>query len=494
VAHLNDANGWWRDTAQQLLVLKQDKAVVPALSAMARTSSNQLARIHSLWTLEGLSAANAALVREMLKDADPQIRIQAIRVSETLYKAGDKSFAADWTALTKDTDVDVVMQAMMTMNTLKASGANAAIQAAADASKARGVQLVARTILTPEAPATGINASNLMEAITPYTAEEQQQIDKGKETYNELCFTCHGQDGRGEPVPGAAPGTTKAPPLASSPRVLGHRDYVVNALLFGLTGPLNGTNYSEVMIPMGQQTDDWIASVASYVRNAFGNRAPLVTAADVARIRAANASRKTSWVPAALEASLPKPLVESTDWKLTASHNSATARNALSIAPWSSGAPQQAGMWLQVELPQATTVTELQFESAVVPAENVSAVPGAPTRTAIPAGLGGRGGRGGAPGAAGAAPAPPAAPTPPASPGYPRGYQVQVSMDGVTWGSPVAQGQGAGTLTDIRFAPVRAKFIRITQTATLADAPPWSVQRLRLYEPGMTVAAPVAAR
>ena len=33
VAHLSHPNGWWRDTAQQLLVLKQDKSVVPALAA-----------------------------------------------------------------------------------------------------------------------------------------------------------------------------------------------------------------------------------------------------------------------------------------------------------------------------------------------------------------------------------------------------------------------------------------------------------------------------
>ncbi len=31
VAHLAHPNGWWRDTAQQLLVLKQDRSVVPAL-------------------------------------------------------------------------------------------------------------------------------------------------------------------------------------------------------------------------------------------------------------------------------------------------------------------------------------------------------------------------------------------------------------------------------------------------------------------------------
>ena len=36
VAHLTDPKGWWRDTAQRLLVLKQDKSVVPALQQMVR--------------------------------------------------------------------------------------------------------------------------------------------------------------------------------------------------------------------------------------------------------------------------------------------------------------------------------------------------------------------------------------------------------------------------------------------------------------------------
>ena len=37
VARLAHPNGWWRDTAQQLLVLKQDRSVVPALQQMVRT-------------------------------------------------------------------------------------------------------------------------------------------------------------------------------------------------------------------------------------------------------------------------------------------------------------------------------------------------------------------------------------------------------------------------------------------------------------------------
>ena len=64
VAHLTHPNGWWRDTAQRLLILKQDKSVVPALQQIVRTSDNLVARFHAMWTLEGLGALDAALVRE----------------------------------------------------------------------------------------------------------------------------------------------------------------------------------------------------------------------------------------------------------------------------------------------------------------------------------------------------------------------------------------------------------------------------------------------
>ena len=94
VSRLAHPNGWWRDTAQQLLVLKQDRSVVPALQQMVRTpSGNLFGRIHALWTLEGLGALDVGLVRESLKDPNPQMRIQAIRASETLYKAGQRALA-----------------------------------------------------------------------------------------------------------------------------------------------------------------------------------------------------------------------------------------------------------------------------------------------------------------------------------------------------------------------------------------------------------------
>jgi hypothetical protein len=191
-----------------------------------------------------------------------------------------------------------------------------------------------------------------------------------------------------------------------------------------------------------------------------------------------------------LESTLPRLIVRDPSWKATASHNPAIAPNGFGIQPWTSGEPQKPGMWYQVELPQPTQIAEVQFESGIVAPENISTVPGAPVRTAVGGGGRGRGGRGGAagPGAAGAggapAPAAEAAPAPPPAPpksGYPRGYKVEVSADGTTW-KTVAEGKGSGTATRIAFAPVRAKFVKITQTADTPDAPPWMIQRFSLYD------------
>ncbi len=452
VAHLSHPNGWWRDTAQQLLVYRQDRSVVPALTELVRSSDNQLARIHALWTLEGLGAAEPDLVRAMMKDPDPQIRIQAIRVSETLYKAGDRSFGADYVAMTKDADVDVVIQALLTTNLLRVADGRTAIQAAYDTNKAKGVQLVAGLILNPPAGRGGRGGGG-----SAFTPAEEAVLARGERIYTELCFACHGEDARGEPVPGS-PGVTRAPSLVGSPRVLGHRDYVIKTLLHGLSGPIDDTRYSEVMIPMGFNSDEWIADVASYVRNAFTNRGSFVTPADVARVRAATEGRTASWAVDELMASLPRQLVVAPAWTFSASHNEAVANYAVSIQPWTTGAPQAPGMWFQVELPEAVTLTEIQFESPAVSADAEPVVAGAPPRTG-----GGRGGQ-------------------PAVDAFPVAYQVQVSMDGSTWGQPVATGHGTGEETTIAFAPVRAKFVRITQTGNATDARFWSMRRLRLFE------------
>ena len=181
------------------------------------------------------------------------------------------------------------------------------------------------------------------------------------------------------------------PPLAGSPRVQAHRDYVIKVLLQGLSGPLAGKTYPDVMAPLGNtSSDEWVAGVASYVRNSFGNSGGMVTPADVARVRKETASRKTPWTYPELEASLPR-LLDAQQWKLTASHGADTAAGATSLRGWSSGAPQAAGMWLAVELAQPVVVTEVQFDSNVASGRGGRGATGISTGHRIPSRLHGAG-------------------------------------------------------------------------------------------------------
>jgi mono/diheme cytochrome c family protein len=351
------------------------------------------------------------------------------------------------------------------------------------------VQLVAANLLAASAAPAGGGRG-----MAGLSTEEQKLVQQGAEVFTALCASCHGPDGRGQALAGAAVADTMmAPPLIGSPRVRGHRDYVIKVLLHGLTGPIDGTSYSEVMVPMGGNSDAWVAGVASYVRTSLGNAAGLVTAADVARVRADTARRRAPWTLADLEPTLPRAL-EATALKASASHNTVAADNALTLRGWTTGEPQAPGMWFQVELAQPAAAFEIQFES---PAGRGGGAGGrgafgrgGPAAAApAPAVAGGAGVSAATPAApaapaAGAGTAPAFAQAPPGAPnsGFPRGYAVTLSMDGKTWTKPVAAGKGAGARTIITFAPTRAKFVRITQTEAVDGGPPWSITSLRVYE------------
>jgi mono/diheme cytochrome c family protein/glucose/arabinose dehydrogenase len=456
VERLDHPNGWWRDSAQQLLVLKQDKSVVPALQRMVRTSDSLLGRFHALWTLEGLSALDLGLVRDQMKDPNPQMRIQAIRASETLYKAGHRSLLDDYRVAARDADTDVAIQGMLTLSLFKAPDLSEVVKSTQAANQARGVQLIGTQILQPAMVLTGGGGRG-------GTPEQQAALQRGAGIYGELCSICHGPDGRG--TPGEAGGVMKAPSFVGSSRVQGHRDYVLKAILHGMTGPIDGRTYTDVMVPMGTNQDEWVAAVTSFLRSNFGNSGSFVTAADVARVRATTGDRKSPWTQAELEASLPVALTPLGSWKVTASHNTEAAPGGLNFQGWATTVPQQAGMWYQIELPEPAMLTEIHFNSTMQAAG----------RGAVPGARGGAGAPGGGP------------PTMVGT--FPLGYRVQVSIDGTTWSAPVAEGQGSAPTTVMIFRPVRAKFVRITQTATVENGPTWSIQRLRLYQaPGQPAA------
>jgi mono/diheme cytochrome c family protein len=85
VAALEHREGWWRDTAQRLLMERQDAAVLPALRKLVRRSHSSLARLHALWVLEGLDGVDWDTVAAALSDRDVEVAVAAARLSEPFF-------------------------------------------------------------------------------------------------------------------------------------------------------------------------------------------------------------------------------------------------------------------------------------------------------------------------------------------------------------------------------------------------------------------------
>ena len=126
------------------------------------------------------------------------------------------------------------------------------------------------------------------------------------------------------------------------------------------------------------------------------------------------------------------PLVDAKGWRLSANTSAAGCTEATDgkrATRWHTGTSQRPGQWYQIELPAETKVAGLVLDAAA------------------------------------------------SADDYPRGYTVELSGDGQSWGAPVATGKGKGPVTEISFPAAPAKFIRITQTGSV-DGLFWSIHEL----------------
>jgi hypothetical protein len=110
---------------------------------------------------------------------------------------------------------------------------------------------------------------------------------------------CHGPEGKGLP-------TDVAPPLISKFKLIEYKEEVIKIMLHGLKGPVDGRLYPDQMVPMGTNSDEWIASVLSYVRYDLCMRSfpqmgqgyinwVTVTPEQVKNIRELHHDRKVPW-------------------------------------------------------------------------------------------------------------------------------------------------------------------------------------------------------
>jgi putative membrane-bound dehydrogenase-like protein len=79
---LDERNVWWRLAAQRLLVERQDPAAVKPLCLKALYSEYPPARAHALWALHGVNALGDDLLVHALRDEEPGVREQALRLAD----------------------------------------------------------------------------------------------------------------------------------------------------------------------------------------------------------------------------------------------------------------------------------------------------------------------------------------------------------------------------------------------------------------------------
>lgn len=82
VAQLENPNSWWRETAHRLIFDRQHAPASEPLRKLLRESMQPLARLHSLWSLDGLSALTDEDLLTAMGDESAGVREHAVLISE----------------------------------------------------------------------------------------------------------------------------------------------------------------------------------------------------------------------------------------------------------------------------------------------------------------------------------------------------------------------------------------------------------------------------
>jgi len=274
---LGHPNGWWRDTAQKLIVTGDKRDAVPALKEIARDPININAHINALWTLDGLEALDNELIESALEDEHPRVRTSAIRLAE-----GDQAFDKQLLAMAAEENLDPKVAVQLYLSLDKSEKARSDLM-----SIHRDRPLFA--------------AIEKQERVASAAKRLSRDAQRGLVLYDSLCNTCHGADGKG-----VIEGDKQLAPALTDSKWFkrGRTDIIARILLKGQFGPVDGVTYGEgIMIPLEHAYDDQqIADVINYIgENFHGWEKSQVKPSKIGNIRAAIKDRTTPWTDAELQ-------------------------------------------------------------------------------------------------------------------------------------------------------------------------------------------------
>jgi mono/diheme cytochrome c family protein len=121
----------------------------------------------------------------------------------------------------------------------------------------------------------------------------ERKFNSGKKLFAANCASCHQASGLGL--------GDQYPPLAGSEWVSANPELIIKVIIKGLKGEIQvkGKTYSPaagMAAVINLKTDDDIANVTTYVRQAWGNEATEVTDDLVAQVRKDSVNQKDQWI------------------------------------------------------------------------------------------------------------------------------------------------------------------------------------------------------
>lgn len=318
VSVLNSPNGVHRDLAQKEIIDRNEtfsslqiNKITPQLRELLINSPNT-AKIHAIWTLEGIGKLNSTDIIQILQSKDDElissVLYASLSVSDeerlklipTLLKIKPTSMTLPYiTRVLASVKSSEAQSALV--NLLKKSGKEAFVREAAIA----GMSKTAALFISANAdvysdkqfdqwlkksaagPAKEINPSKLLKGTHLASHKRGKTLYEGRAA----CIGCHGSDGAGLPNLG--------PTLDSSDWVTGDQNRLIKILFHGLQGPItiNGKKFApQAFMPGLAQnptiSDQDLTDIATYLRSGWSNRSTQVTLDSVKKIRKATQERK----------------------------------------------------------------------------------------------------------------------------------------------------------------------------------------------------------
>jgi mono/diheme cytochrome c family protein len=263
------------------------KEVVPAAVAWAAKQADDRHKLEALWVTWGADRVDAGLLAEVLKSKDHRVRSGAVRVLR--YNGHRLDNQAELLMVAANDDHGRVRLEAITAASHMSKIAGLPIVEAAKAKGLDGYSKQSYDFAVGALQSSTVQPPKLPPVTPPahLSGNVAKAFVLGAEIYGREahCATCHQADGKGLPA-------AQFPPIAGTKWAVGNPDRLIKLTLKGLMGPIEvqGKTYPG-QVPMTPfehlLTDDEIAAVLTYVRNAFGNKASPISPEQVGKVRAA---------------------------------------------------------------------------------------------------------------------------------------------------------------------------------------------------------------